>query len=197
LGKAEKGGGMMDSSTLTGKLVCLKALETEKHAVALERWVQDSEYSRLLNSEPAAVWPAKQMQEWFEKEFKNDTIIFGIHTLEDDWLIGDTTLGNFDWAAGNAWVGVGLGEREYWGKGYGTDAMRLVLRFAFRELNLNRVSLDVFEYNPRAIRSYERAGFKHEGCGRGWLNRDGRRWDLIYMGILRREWEELQGQEKG
>jgi RimJ/RimL family protein N-acetyltransferase len=70
--------------------------------------------------------------------------------------------------------------------------MRLVLRFAFGELNLNRLTLDVFEYNPRAIRSYESAGFKHEGRGRGWLKRDGRRWDMVYMGILRSEWEELQ-----
>ena len=186
----------MDTSTLTGKLVRLKALEIEKHAAALERWVQDSEYSRLLNIEPAALWPAKQMQEWFEKEFKADTIFFGIHSLEDDRLIGDTTLGGFDWTAGNAWVGIGLGERGYWGKGYGTDAMRLVLRFAFRELNLNRVSLDVFEYNPRGIRSYENAGFKHEGRGRSWLMRDGRRWDMVYMGILRSEWKELQRQKK-
>jgi len=57
------------------------------------------------------------------------------------------------------------------------------------ELNLHRVSLDVFEYNPRAIRSYEKVGFKHEGRVRQALNRDGRRWDILYMGILREEWE--------
>jgi RimJ/RimL family protein N-acetyltransferase len=185
----------VNTSTLTGKMVCLKALETDKHALALERWMQDSEYSRLLNSEPAVVWPAKQIQEWMDKEFNPDTIFFSIHSLEDDRLIGDTALGGFDWPAGNAWVGIGLGDREFWGKGYGTDAMRLVLHFAFMELNLNRVTLDVFEYNPRAIRSYENAGFKHEGRGRAWLNREGRRWDMVYMGILRHEWEELQKEE--
>jgi RimJ/RimL family protein N-acetyltransferase len=182
---------MINTSVLTGKLVNLKALDIEKHAVALERWTQDSEYSRLLNSEPAMLWPARQIQEWMEKEFSPDTIIFGIHSLEDDRLIGDITLGGFDWTSGNAWVGIGLGERAYWGKGYGTDAMQLVLRFSFRELNLNRVTLDVFEYNPRAIRSYENVGFKHEGRGRAWVNREGQRWDMVYMGILRREWEEL------
>lgn len=59
---------------------------------------------------------------------------------------------------------------------------------------MTKVSLDVFEYNPRAISSYENAGFKHEGRGQGWLNRDGRRWDLVYMGILRPEWEESQSE---
>jgi len=68
--------------------------------------------------------------------------------------------------------------------------MNLILRFAFCELNLHRVNLNVFEYNPRAIHCYEKVGFKHEGRLRQCLNRDGRRWDLVYMGILRGEWQE-------
>jgi RimJ/RimL family protein N-acetyltransferase len=66
--------------------------------------------------------------------------------------------------------------------------MNVLLRFAFHEINLRRVTLTVFEYNPRAIRSYEKAGFYHEGRVRCLLNREGRRWDLLYMGILREEW---------
>ena len=89
-------------------------------------------------------------------------------------------------------MGIGIGERDCWGKGYGTDAMRVVLRFAFVELNLHRVGLNVFEYNPRAIRSYEKAGFVEEGRLRGFLHRNNRRWDLIFMGILRDEWERTQ-----
>jgi RimJ/RimL family protein N-acetyltransferase len=59
-------------------------------------------------------------------------------------------------------------------------------------LNLNRVNLNVFEYNPRAIRSYEKVGFKHEGVVRDWMAREGKRWNVVFMGILRREWEALQ-----
>jgi RimJ/RimL family protein N-acetyltransferase len=66
--------------------------------------------------------------------------------------------------------------------------MIVILRYAFQELNLRRVALDTFEYNPRAIRSYEKAGFVHEGRARGYLYREGQRWDLIFMGILREEW---------
>jgi RimJ/RimL family protein N-acetyltransferase len=79
-----------------------------------------------------------------------------------------------------------------WGKGYGTDAMRVVLRYAFTELNLHRVSLDVFSYNPRAIRSYEKAGFKYEGCMRSRVQRDGKRWNMVFMGIMKEEWEESE-----
>ena len=66
--------------------------------------------------------------------------------------------------------------------------MKLVLRYAFTELNLRRVTLNVFEYNPRAIRCYEKLGFQHEGRVRKYLNREGRRWDLMYMGIMKEEW---------
>ena len=65
-----------------------------------------------------------------------------------------------------------------------------LLRFAFTELNLRRVSLTVYEYNPRAIRSYEKAGFVVEGRVRQCLNRDGRRWDMLCMGILKEAWEQ-------
>jgi len=89
-------------------------------------------------------------------------------------------------------VGIGIGEREYWGKGYGSDAMNLILRFAFETLNLKRVSLTVFEYNERAVHSYEKCGFRPEGRLRQWMQRAGQRYDLIFMGILREEWEVLQ-----
>ena len=97
-------------------------------------------------------------------------------------------LFGIEWHAGVAFVGIGIGETDYRGKGYGTDAMRLILRYAFEALHLRRVSLDVFEYNQRAYRSYIKAGFVEEGRARQYLHRDGRRWDLIYMGILREEW---------
>jgi RimJ/RimL family protein N-acetyltransferase len=95
------------------------------------------------------------------------------------------------WNHGDCWLGIGLGEREYWGKGYGSDALRLILRYAFQELGLQRVTLTVFEYNPRAIRSYEKVGFIHEGRCRKAIHRDGERADLLVMGILRQEWLEL------
>jgi RimJ/RimL family protein N-acetyltransferase len=87
-------------------------------------------------------------------------------------------------------VGLSIGKREDWGQGYGTEMMRLLLQFAFMEINLRRVTLAVFDYNPRAIRAYEKAGFRHEGRIRQFLHKEGQRWDMLFMGVLREEWLE-------
>ena len=85
-------------------------------------------------------------------------------------------------------MGIHIGERDFWGKGYGTDALRVLLHYGFDELNLQRVSLSVLEGNARAMRSYEKCGFRLEGRERQAWAYDGRRWDEIYMGLLREEW---------
>lgn len=175
-----------------GELVRLAADESQLLAEKYAAWGNDSEYQRLLDSFPANLYSVKKRKEWVEKNFgepNDNSFFFTIHALDDDRLLGEVELDGICWNQGDSLVGIGLGEREAWGKGYGTDAMRLILRFAFCELNLRRVTLNVFEYNPRAIRSYEKVGFKVEGRVKRWLHREGRRWDLIYMGILREEWE--------
>src|SRR5262249_9074640 len=117
---------------------------------------------------------------------------FHIRRLEDDRVIGEVAL----WGAAsphrNAWLSIAIGERELWGKGYGSDAMQLILGYAFRALNLHRVNLDTFEDTPRAIRAYEKLGFVHEGRVRAAMKRDSKHWDDVYMGILRSEWEAKQ-----
>jgi RimJ/RimL family protein N-acetyltransferase len=186
---------MLYADLFRGQLVRLAMIDVDSMATAISRWSRDAVYTRLANSDVARAWSPFITREWIEKEAlgeKLDMHWFGIHTLADDRLIGGIDLSAVHNGHGESFVGVGIGERDFWGKGYGREAMRLVLRYAFTELNFERVSLDVFEYNPRAIRSYEKVGFRHEGRERGLLHREGRRWDLIYMGILRSEWEAQQ-----
>lgn len=178
---------------LKGELVRLSAVDPDEFSRAFSRWSRDSEFMRLLNSETAKIDSQKASQKWLEKELEEQNINqhwFTVRTLADDKLLGDIGLYVYNWTSRDAFVGLGIGEREFWGKGYGTDMMRVVLRYAFMELNLRRVTLTVFGYNPRAIRSYEKAGFLHEGRMRGLLNREGKRWDELFMGILREEWME-------
>jgi RimJ/RimL family protein N-acetyltransferase len=187
----------MNEDLLRGQLVRLTHEDPEVLARLESQFHYNSEYLRLLDWDPARHFSPNQMQKWIEKQYENpDEFNFAIRLLADDRIIGGIGLGEINWTHRETFVGIGLGEREDWGKGYGTDAMNIILRYAFTELNLRRVSLDVFEYNPRGVRSYEKAGFVVEGRVRGMVLRESRRWDVIYMGILREEWIKLQ-EKKG
>jgi RimJ/RimL family protein N-acetyltransferase len=181
----------MTTATYSGILVKLCPVRRVEDAQMLAKWNNDSEFVRNWDVRPAYLPPAKQMEEWVAEE-GNEACNFAIYTLADDKMIGLVGLESFDWPSGSAWVGIGIGEREYQGKGYGTDAMKTILRFAFDELNLHRVVLTVFEFNTRAIRSYEKCGFKHEGMQREFIYKEDKRWGLVNMGILRSEWEGSQ-----
>ncbi len=178
----------------TGRLVRLSAIDPEEMSKAFARWNRDSEFTRLLNMSVTRLNSSKAIQKWLEKEVEEPSptdFFFTIRSLDEDKLIGGLGLDGIDWAAREAFIGIFIGEREYWGKGCGTDAMRIILRYAFTELNVWRVSLGVFDYNPRAIRSYEKVGFRHEGRMRQYLNHEGKRWDILFMGIQRDEWLQL------
>ncbi len=181
----------MKTSVFQGELIRLVAEDPAVMAKAFYKWERDSEYMRLLDSDPPVLWSQKKIEEWINKELEKsrwDGMEFSIRTLDGDQFIGFVGLGAIKWNHGDALVGIGLGERAYWGNGYGTDAMQVMLRYAFTELNLYRLTLEVFEYNQRAIQSYRKAGFKEEGRIRKSLLREGSRWDVIVMGILRDEW---------
>lgn len=181
----------MEKNLLQGALVRLVAEEPEEHAEAISRWNCDTEWWRYLATELSNQHSVKKIRQWIEQDQQKDEptlCSFAIRTLEDNRLIGFIGLDGDMFPHGEDFVGLGIGGREFWGKGYGTDAMKVILRFAFQEMNLRRVSLDTFEYNPHAIHSYEMIGFVHEGRARGFLSREGKRWDLLFMGILKEEW---------
>ncbi len=180
---------MMNPNLFTGQLVRLAPMDAETGAEWFARWDRDTEHMRLLDTDPHRLMTAKQIKAAIEKEeTESQEIQFAIRTLVEDRLIGFVALGGIIWPHGDSFVGIGIGDRTYWGKGYGTDAMRVLLRYAFTELNLHRLSLNVFSYNRRAIRSYEKVGFVVEGRQRQPLRRDGQYHDLIFMGVLRDEW---------
>ncbi len=177
-------------SPLTGRLVRLGALPPDQAAV-VARWDANTEFHRMMDDDPQYPFSVQALAFQSEMHLGEDgktSFGFSIYALADDKLIGTAGLYSIKWLHGRATVGIGIGEPDYWGHGYGTDAMRLILNYAFRELNLYRVGLFVFSYNQRAIRSYEKCGFVREGVIRGVFQRDGQRYDHIYMGILREEW---------
>lgn len=130
---------MISNDLLRGRLVRLGAIDSEKMAEAMSRWHRASTYWRLMNTEISRVHSPRAARDWIEKEIfseKPSMYWFAIYTLAEDRLIGDIDLLAPVGGHGESFVGIGIGEPEFWGKGYGTDAMRIVLRYAFMELNL-------------------------------------------------------------
>lgn len=185
---------MMDSNLLQGTMVRLAARDPETDAAAVAGWSVDTEYLRLFDAEPAYPRSVAVVRRQLEQLGESrDQFSFLIYRLvpDDPDPIGLIELDGIEWTHGEGWLGIGLGARDCWGQGYGTDAVKLILRYGFTELNLHRISLTVFAYNSRAIRLYRRLGFVEEGRAREFLQRDGRRWDMIFMGLLRTEWQSL------
>ena len=171
-----------------GELVTLAPLRRED-IPTYTRWFQDYEVQRLLMPEVLVPFTSETEESWYESASRQTNgYTFGIRTLADDKLIGNCSLFEISLKNRSATFGIVLGEKDYWGKGYGTEATRLTMRFGFDELNLNRIQLEVYDFNPRARRAYEKAGFCHEGIRRQALFREGQYWDIEIMAILRDDW---------
>lgn len=180
---------------MTGKLTRLIAADPDKMGEMVARWSRDSEFYQLFDTDPPLPRSVKRAQEQIRERAEKErpgSFPFLVQRVEDERIIGEAALVGVNTPHHTAWLAIGIGERELWGKGYGSDAVKILLRFGFQELNLHRINLGTFEYNARAIRAYERIGFVHEGRLRQSMRRDGRRWDNFFMGILRREWEAIQ-----
>jgi RimJ/RimL family protein N-acetyltransferase len=172
-----------------GQRVRLTGL-TKDDMTTAARWYDDAGFLRLLDAEAARPRSADDMTKWLEEEQKNQrSFQFAVRPLDSDALIGVIVLDGILWSHGVSWLSIGIGDRENWGKGYGHEAMTLLLNYAFSELNLHRVQLTVFEYNARAIALYERLGFQREGTYREFMQRDGQRFDMYLYGLLDREWQ--------
>lgn len=180
---------MTPSTLLRGSRVRLTAL-TQDDLPTVAKWHQNAEFLRLLDALPA--YPKTETslaQRLDDTDRATDAFLFVIRTLDSDTPIGYVELDGILWTHRAGGVSIAIGEAKHWGKGYGYEAMQLMLRFAFDELNLHRVQLTVFSYNKRAIALYEKLGFQHEGVYREHLQRDGKRYDMYLYGLLRSEWK--------
>lgn len=179
----------MQNPFLVGDKIYLRPLELTD-AAAIAPWFNDPEVTRFLRRyQPMSLFAE---EEFLRRQASNETdVVLGVVDKETDQLIGSAGL-HPEYRCRTAQFGIGLGEKTSWGRGYGTEATRLMVGHAFDTLNLNRVWLHVYEYNPRAQHIYEKLGFRVEGRLRQETYRDGRYWDVIAMGLLRPEWEAVR-----
>jgi RimJ/RimL family protein N-acetyltransferase len=171
-----------------GELLKLSSVRPEDIDI-MAKWSEDSEYLRNLDTDIALPPSSKHLIE--EGESNSKEVYFRLRTIKDDKLIGFVTIHSIEWNNRVGTLAIGIGDAENRGKGYGKEALRLILRYAFYELNLNRIGLEVIEYNAKGIRAYESVGFQREGMKRSAVIRDGKTYGLLGMGILREEWESL------
>jgi RimJ/RimL family protein N-acetyltransferase len=174
-----------------GELVRLAAIDPEEDAEAFAQWFDDPMGTRLAGwrpNHPINKARAKEkLDEWVKAA--PGEIYFSVRTIADDRLVGGIGLKDINLVDETAELGLGIYHQEDWGLGYGREMITLALRYAFNELNLHRVWLSTSGFNERALKLYEKLGFRHEGRGREHVRVDERRWDIVYMGMLRDEFE--------
>jgi len=160
----------------------------------MARWTEQAEYLRNVDTDiafPRAVPGTGHIP----PGDGSTTFEFAIRTLSGNEFVGFVALHSIEWNNRAAMLAIGIGDPARRRLGYGTEAVQLVLRYAFDELNLNRVGLDVVEYNTAALGLYQKAGFRREGALRSAVLRDGRQFDRIIMGILRAEWTQQEAED--
>src|SRR5258708_20034354 len=148
---------LQSDDLFVGKLVRLSAPRPEDKD-ALAAWSNDAEYLRLLEDDPtrprsAEYYGDRDKERENQREREHRIFEFRIRAIAEDKLIGFAALW-VDWKNQTAGLGMGIGDADYRDRGYGTDALRLTVNYGFRELNLYKLTLTVFSYNPRAIHFY-------------------------------------------
>lgn len=175
----------MFNPIFTGQLLRLASPVADDQAL-FASWTQDDNYMRMLDDDPVRPESIANYARFADAP-DDKSFYFHLRTLAEDTVIGFVVLFNLKWGNQSAEMAIGIGDKSYHGKGYGQDALKLILNYAFNELNLHRVSLTVMDYNLPAIKAYERVGFVREGTHRQAVQRQGKRYDLLLYGILRDE----------
>lgn len=172
---------------LHGTLVDLRAVEAYD-IPTLARWFNDPEvmvyWGRPGNTLSQAEVEAREQAEASRGSSRKYII-----QTKDEQAIGQIDYYDLDWQNRSAWISIMLGEKQFWSGGYGTDAVRTLLRYLFYQLDLRRVALSLHESNKRAQRSYEKNGFVQEGLMRDWAHFDDRWVNGILMAVLRGDFD--------
>ena len=173
-------------SVFTGKKVRLTSLK-RGDLPTYRVWNSDEAFGRYYNASPIREESEKNAEKLIE-EHSDKTYRFAIRSIGNDDFLGICAVEDIVWPHRVGWVSIALGP-DFHGKGYGKEAMELLLNYAFNELNLHRIQLSVFSYNSAALKLYESLGFKHEGTFREWMQRDGKRHDMHLYGLLVSEYQ--------
>jgi RimJ/RimL family protein N-acetyltransferase len=158
------------------------------------RWRNDAEVAFWATAGDIRFWPvaAAAVDRWFTDKLPLvDPLSDGVFAVDllDGRHIGIADYRDVDSVTRSCTVGITIGEKDLWGQGFGSEALRLLIRYLFDHLNLHRVQLDTWSGNERAMRSFARIGFREEGRLRDAVWGPGRYFDSVVMGLLRSDWQ--------
>lgn len=172
------------TATLKGKQVYLQELSEEHATDAYAGWLNDPEVNKYLETRSTTT---RELREYIrEKQASNNAVLFGIFSNENGKHIGNVKLEPIDRKQKKATLGLLIGDKEYWGKGIGTEATELATRYAFDVLGMQEVNLGVIATNAAAIRVYEKCGFRVEKVRKNAKEHNGVKYDAIDMRKRRR-----------
>jgi len=178
------------SYTVKGEKVGLKPIKREDAQVWLE-WFNDLEVTQYLSTF-TSIMSIEKEEEFYERVSDSETDkVFSIYELNEEKLIGNCGLHNIDLANKSAMMGIVIGKKSHWNKGLGTEATILILDYGFTVLGLNSINLYLKEFNNRARKAYQKAGFKDAGRLRNHWFLDGDYYDSQIMDMLKEEFFEL------
>jgi len=172
---------------IEGNLVVLRR-HVADNVAAFRRWYGDPEVARLARYQDTPMREDEVNRFFQVRALGPESLTMAIHERSTNRLIGTCAFSQLDGENGSAMYHITIGEKDTWGRGYGTEATQLMLDHAFTTLGLHRIALSVFEFNERAIRAYATCGFLTEGRAREAVWRDGRWWDELSMSVLAPEW---------
>jgi RimJ/RimL family protein N-acetyltransferase len=169
---------------IAGEHVILRAFERED-AERSYRWMNDPSIVRTLKSRYPIAFQTEI--EWLDRAMRSNTNErhFAIERKDDRTHIGNASIHEIDWVSRTAWFGLFVGEPTAWNRGFGSDAIRTLVRFAFEEMNLQKLRINVFDYNDRAKHVLESQGFVREGHLRREFYREGVLHDILILSIFR------------
>ena len=173
----------------SGDLVKLRAYN-EEDAILAKEFINDFEVKRLLAIDaafPISLW---EEEEWIKSKKNTSRLVydFAIETLKDGKYIGGCSINELNVKNRNCTIGIMIGDKEYWSKGYGSDALKILIKFIFEELNINKIKLGVFAFNERAKACYKNIGFKEEGLLKNEIFREGKYHDEILMALFAKDY---------
>lgn len=169
---------------IIGEKVYLRGLERSDLAGGYFNWLNDREVTKFLDS---GIFPntMEKMEEFYRSTaFSNDNVIFAIVDKETNKHIGNIKLGPIKWVSRVSPLGIMIGDKGFWGKGYAAEAIRLVVDYAFKRVNLHKVTAGIVAINDASLKAFEKAGFEIEGRAKSQFFYDGEYYDSLYLGIV-------------